>query len=112
MASLQILDNVTPKLENMSLPSVFSLLGNQPIQRRRSSLIRGVSPAQDQIIDEVANDDKGKGYKYQSKRDARPEGSDNLVNEFDQEDLNEVTPHHDRDTQVRKVSSFKWLPSS
>ena len=90
----------------MSIPSVVSLLGNQPIQRRRSSLIRGVSPGQNEIVDEVINVDEVKGSEYESKRDARPEGSDNLVNEFDQEDLNEVTPHHDRVTQVRKVSSF------
>ena len=101
----------------MSITSVVSLLGNQPIQRRRSSLIRGVSPGQDQIVEEV---DEVKGSKYQTKRDARQEGSVNLVNKFDQEDakedaqegLNEVTPYHDRVTQVRKVSTFKWLPSS
>ena len=108
---MQILANVTPKLENMSLPSVVSLLGNQPIQRRRSSLIRGVSPRQDQIIEEVTNDDEVKGSEYKSKRDARPEDSDNLVNEFDQEDLNKLTPHHDKVTQVRKISYFKWLRS-
>ena len=102
---------------NMSLLSVVSLLENQPVQRRRSSLIRGVSPGQDQIVEEV---DKVKGSKYQTKRDARQEGSVNLVNKFDQEDaqedaqegLNEVAPYHDRVTQVRKISSFKQLPSS
>ena len=105
----------------MSLPSVVSFLGNEPIQRRRRSLIRGVSPGQDQIVEEV---DKVKGSKCQTKRDIRQEGSVNLVNKFDQEDaqeyaqedaqegLNEVAPYHDRVTQVRKISSFKQLPSS
>ena len=95
---------------NMSLPSVVSLLENQLVQRRRSSLIQGVYPGQDQIVEEVTNDDEVKVSEYQSKKYARQEGSYNLVNEFDQEDLNEVTPHKDKVTQVRKVSSFKWLP--
>ena len=41
-----------------TLPSVISFLGDQPIQRRRSSLIHGVSPEPDNIVEEVNNDDK------------------------------------------------------
>ena len=118
---LQNFGNVSSVWEMYSLPSVVSFLGNQPIQRRRSSLIRGVSPEHDSVGEEVTNDDidnEVKCSEYQTKKAAREEGFNILecaaehradreairedLGDNTDDDINTVHQPQGRVTQVRQ----------